>query len=267
MFFITRHGKLIQNVSVSLFAFYPTPNGTVIKEIYHGHNLKYLSIPVSNLTWYAKQWLDTYNYTILIPNGTKVIKKYVLYNASLIIPSLIGFASYYVVNQTNGTVTIYTQAFSVSVSPRNITHGIGKTVFKEFVNPIVKVVKINESSSSSSSNDVTPQQTVITTTVPQYIQPAYGVYYKLDTYWIYPNNGTGFGFIPLAIAYVTDTNENDYWGLLRLYEGSGSTSGAKISYGITLLAGALNLEIIGTSITFSSGSYMTNCSVNLGYGV
>jgi len=268
VFFITRHGKLIQNVSVSLFAFYPTPNGTVIKEIYHGHNLKYLSIPVSNLTWYAKQWLGTYNYTILIPNGTKVIKKHVLYNASLIIPSLIGFASYYVINQTNGTMAIYTQVFSVRVSPRNITHGIGKTVIREFVNPIVKKVKLNESSSSSSSNAVTPQQTTttITTTVPQTVSYA-GISFVLAKYWIYPSNSSCLGPIPLAVAYVTDYDASDYEGVMTLYESATSFSATAIGFGVTIAEGTISYGVAGYSITLSSGSYHTSTNAYLGQDI
>jgi len=269
VFFITKNGKLIQNVSVSLFAFYPTSNGTVIKQIYHGDNLKYLSIPVSNLTGYAKHWLNTYNYTILIPNGTHIIKKHIKYNASLIIPSLMGFASYYVVNQTNGTITIYTQAFSVRVSPYNITHGIGKTVFKVFLNPIVKRIKINESSSSTSSNVVNPQQTTttVTTTVPNEIGGGAGILYVLHNYWVYPDNSSSLGPLPLAMAYVTDYNGLDYWGGLGMEVQSASSSGLSISFGITIAYGALNFQIAGASITLSSGSYPTTQRVYLGENV
>jgi len=269
VFFVTRNGKLIQNVSVSLFAFYPTPNGTVIKEIYHGHNLKYLSIPVSNLTGYAKHWLNTYNYTVLIPNGTHVIKKHIKYNASLIIPSLVGFASYYVVNQSNGTITIYTQSFSVSVSPQNITHGIGKNVFKAFASPIVKKVKVKESSSSSSSNVASPQQTTttLTTTVPQCVgcEPLSCVWYELNNYWVYPNNGSGLGPIPLAVAYVTDYYDYDYTGTLTLSEAVSNTNGAKISFGITVLG--VPIQISGNSITLSGNYYSTYLGLTLGNGV
>ena len=274
VFFVTRHEKLIQNVSVSLFAFYPTPNGTVIKQIYQGYNLTHLSIPVSSLTWYAKYWLKAYNYTILIPNGTKVIKKHVLYNASLTIPSLIGFASYYIVNQTNGTITIYTQPFSVSVSPHNITRGIGKTVIREFVNPIVKRIKVKACSSSSSSNVVSPQQvttTTTTTTVPTQTNSYvayYGGYlfitYDLATYWIYPSNSSQFGPIPEVLAYITDPNTNDYKGTIGFAEEITSSSGISISFGISLLAGALHFSIIGTSITLSSGDYKNSTYADFG---
>ena len=255
VFFITPQGKLIQNVSVSLFAFYPTPNGTVIKQIYQRYNLKYLSIPVSNLTWYAKYWLGTYNYTILIPNGTKVIKKHIIYNASLTIPSLIGFASYYIVNQTNGTITIYTQPFSVRVSPYNITRGIGKMTFKVFLNPIVKRIKINESSSS------TPK--ISLTSVPLIY-----VYYHLENYLIYPNNSSSLlGPIPLAMVYVTDHNATDYSGGIGFEEGATSTSGLLISFGISIAYGALNFQIAGTLITLNSGSYTNSANAYLGKDV
>jgi len=274
IFFITRHGKLIQNVSVSLFAFYPTPNGTVIKQIYQGFNLTYLSIPVSNLTWYAEEWLNTYNYTVSIPNGTHVIKKHIKYNASLIIPSLIGFASYYVVNQTNGTITIYTQPFSVRVSPRNITHGIGKTTFKAFLNPIVKRVKAKKGSSSSSSNAVSSQQsttttTIITTVPTQTVSYSgsfgvlYEITYNLTTYWVYPSNSSQFGPIPLALAYVTDPNVNDYGGSIEVNESAVSSSGISISFGVTLLS-SVTFKIAGTSITLSSGSVSTSEEAHFG---
>ena len=271
VFFITPQEKLIQNVSVSLFAFYPTPNGTVIKKIYQGFNLKYLSVPVSNLTLYAKQWLKTYNYTVLIPNGTSVVKKYILYNASLIIPSLIGFASYYVINQSNGAITIYTQVFTVRVSLYNITHRIGKTVIREFINPIVKRIKIKENSFSSSSNIVTPQQTTITTVVPTQttsfsatFRPYYEITYDLTTYWIYPSNSSQFGPIPQVLAYITDPNTNDYKGTIGFGEDIASSSGISISFGISLLSGALHFSIIGTSITLSSGAYKNSTYVDFG---
>ena len=269
IFFVTRHGKLIQNVSVSLFAFYPTSHGTVIRKIYQGFNLKFLSIPVSNLTWYANQWLKTYNYTILIPNGTKVIKKHILYNASLIIPSLIGLASYYVVNQSNGTVTIYTQAFTVRVSPRNITHGIGKTVFKAFVNPIVQIIKINESSSSSSANVVTPQQTIttITTSVPQVVSYA-GISFVLTKYWVYPSNSSSWlGPLPLAVAYVTDYAASDYEGVMTLYESATSYSATAIGFGVTVVKGTAHYGVAGYSITLSSGSYSRSTNAYLGQDI
>jgi len=272
VFFITRHGKLIQNVSVSLFAFYPTPNGTVIKEIYHGHNLKFLSIPISNLTRYAKHWLNTYNYTILIPNGTHVIKKHIIYNASVFIPSLIGFASYYVINQTNGTITIYSQPFTVRVSPYNITHGIGKNVFKVFLNPIVKIIKTENSSSTSSSN-INPQQTSITTTTITtskgylYINTSSNIIiaWKLNTYWVLPNNSSTFEPLPLSLAYITDPNGNDYSGGIRLWEAVSVNEGYPLSFGVTMLAGTMKYDIIGSSITLSGkGSYSTHITVYFG---
>ena len=269
VFFITRHGKLIQNVSVSLFAFYPTSNGTVIKQIYQGFNLTYLSIPVSNLTWHAKYWLGTYNYTILIPNGTSIIKKHILYNASLIIPSLIGLASYYVVNQTNGTMTIYTQAFSVRVSPYNITHGIGKTVIRAFVNPIVQIVKLNKSSSPSSSYAVNPQQTTITTTtttIPQVVSYA-GISFVLTKYWVYPSNSSTLGPIPLALAYVTDYIASDYGGVLTFYESATSTSATAIGFGVTIAKGTIQYGVGGYSITLSSGSYSNSTNAYLGNAI
>jgi len=258
-FFITRNGKSIQNVSISLFAFYPTSHGTVIRKIYQGSNLKSLSIPLSNLTSYADHWLKTYNYIALKPmfNGS-FVKQPVEYHASAITPSLIGFASYHVINKNNGTITIYSQPFTVSVSPYNITQGIGKTIMVAFVNPIVKVTKIPLASNSSS----TPQQEIITTTtVPKSITEPMGggtcCVYDLDTYWIYPYNNSQLGPIPLAVAYVTDPNTNDYSGGLTMSESASSSSGYAISFGISLLSGIANIEIIGTSITLHSGSVST----------
>jgi len=252
VFFITRHGKLIQNVSVSLFAFYPTSNGTAIKDIYYGHNLKYLSIPVSNLTGYAKHWLKTYNYTILMSNGTHVIKKYITYNASVFISPLIGFASYYVVNQSNGTITVYTQPFSVRVSPYNITHGIGKTTFKVFLNPIVK--RINESSPSTPKNSLTSGSLIY-------------VYYHLENYWIYPDNSSSLGPIPLAMVYVKDQNGLNYSGVLGIDVEAARTSGILISFGITVASGILNFQIAETSIALSSKSYSASKNAYLGNDV
>ena len=262
VFFISRNGKLIQNVSVSLFAFYPTSRGTVIRKIYQGSDLKFLSIPLSNLTWYADQWLKTYNYIALKPMVNGFARQTVKYYASAITPSLIGFASYYVVNK-NGTITIYSQPFTVSVSPQNITQGIGKTVFKVFADPIVKVAKIP-------LRNITPQQTTITTTVPHTTSPPSSyprIYtcYVLDTYWVYPYNNSELGPIPLAVAYVTDPNANDYSGYLCMSESAYSSSGYAISFGISLLASVANIKIFGSSITLHSGSASASTEAHFGY--
>ena len=260
VFFTSRNDKLIQNISVSLFAFYPTSHGTIIRKIYQGHNLKFLLIPLSNLTWYADYWLKTYNYIALKPMfNASFVKQPIKYYASVITPSLIGFASYYVINKNNGTITIYSQPFTVSVSSYNITQRIGKTIMVAFVNPMVKVTKIPLISNRSAA----PQQTAITTTVPQTTIPSSslsGMYtcYVLDTYWIYPCNSSSLGPIPLAVAYVTDPNTNDYSGYMYM-------SISTISFGISLLSE--NIRIFGSSITLPLhyGSVYASKEVRFGY--
>ena len=111
--------NLISNVSVLLHAFYPSAQGTIIQKIYQGYDLKYLSLPVSNLTAIASNWIDYYNYSVT--------------------PSLIGFASYYV--SSNGYATVYLQPFTIPISLYNITHDTGKTVMQGFTDPIILKVQ------------------------------------------------------------------------------------------------------------------------------
>ena len=58
--FLTKNGKILNNVSVSLFAFYPTSSGTVIKKILTVHDAGVVKIPLSNLTDYALHWEKHY---------------------------------------------------------------------------------------------------------------------------------------------------------------------------------------------------------------
>ena len=227
--FLTKNGKILSNVSVSLFAFYPTSNGTVIKELLTVHDTGLVKIPLSNLTDYARHWEKHY--------GDKVI------------PSLLGFASYAVV-EGNETV-FYVQPFTVSVSPYNVTHGIGKTVLKVFVDPQKIVVHHRGSANSSLQNDLTT--TTTTTTVPG-IQAAPFLFCYLNSVWFYPSNNS-LGPIPISLVYVTDPNYNDYGGNILVQEGSSSQSGIQIKFGVSVLGGAYTVTIAGTSL-ITSASYL-----------
>ncbi|MCH4816304.1 MAG: hypothetical protein QXY87_10765 [Saccharolobus sp.] len=242
--FFFKGSKMLTNVSVSLFAFYPTKNGTVFKKIYQGFNLKYFSIPLSNLTDYAGHWIKHYGYNIT--------------------PSLVGFASYYI-NNPNGTITIYSQPFSISVSPYNVTHGIGKTVVKEFINPVEHIVK-RRNGNSVKANTITTTTTSVPTTSTS-AGTACEIVYVLNSVWYYPSNNS-LGPIPLSIAYVTDPNTNDYSGDLGLGIGSSTQSGYKISFGITYLS-FINMQVAGISITANANSFSVKKEVYLGsdYGV
>ncbi|AWR96133.1 hypothetical protein DFR86_00255 [Acidianus sulfidivorans JP7] len=238
--FFFKGTKMITNVSVSLFAFWPTSNGTVFKKIYQGHNLEYISIPLSNLTDYVKHWIKHYNYTI--------------------IPSLIGFASYYVKN-SNSTITIYSQPFTVRVSPYNVTHGIGKTIIKEFSDPIVKTVKIN----SAKSNSQQTTTNTITTTLPQVTGKPFTICYLANVEY-YPSNNS-LGPLPLAVAYVTNKNLNDYAGGLSMKIDGCSIANLKmpygLSFGLTVADGFKNYQIAGISITLNQESVNKNQHLRL----
>ena len=114
--FFFNGNNFISNVSISLYAFYPSPQGTIIQKIYQGEDLKYLSLPASNLTIIADDWISYYNYSVT--------------------PSIIGFASYYVSNP-NDSITVYLQPFTIQISLYNITHNIGKTIIQGFTTPII----------------------------------------------------------------------------------------------------------------------------------
>ena len=224
--FLTKNGEVLNNVSVSLFAFYPTSNGTVIKELLTVHDTGLVKIPLSNLTDYARHWEKHY--------GDKVV------------PSLLGFASYAAV-EGNETV-FYVQPFTVSVSPYNVTHGIGKTVLKVFVDPQKVVVHHRGSTDSSLQKDLTT--TTTTTASPNYQGAPYLTYY-LNSVWFYPSNNT-LGPIPIFVVYVTDPNYNDYGGFLVVKEGPLSPSGIQVKFGVSVLRYPVILA--GTSLTTSASN-------------
>ena len=229
--FLTKNGEVLNNVSVTLYAFYPTSNGTVIKKILTVHDTGVVKIPLSNLTDYALHWEKHY--------GDKVI------------PSLLGFASYAVV-EGNETV-FYLQPFTVSVSPYNVTHGIGKTVLKVFVNPQRIVVHNRDSAKSSLQKDLTT--TTTTTTVPSAQGPPGSLLVcYLNSVWFYPSNNS-LGPIPISLVYVTDPNYNDYGGNLLVEEGSSSQSGIQVKFGVSVLGGAYTVTIAGTSL-IANASYL-----------
>ncbi|BDB98205.1 hypothetical protein [Saccharolobus caldissimus] len=208
---------LLQNVSVSIFAFYPTTNGTVIRRILVANDTSYVKIPLSNLTIIVKHWIKHYGYNIS--------------------PSLLGFASY-TINEQNETIA-YIQPFTITISPYNITHGIGKTVIKLFIKPRKIIIK---------RKDLTT--TTTTTTVPQEQAKGNLIFY-LNKVWFYPSNKS-LGIIPLSIAYVTDTNYKDYVGSLLLKEGYSQASGIQFKFGVLVLG--YPVTISGFSITTSASN-------------
>ncbi|BFH74189.1 hypothetical protein SJAV_21330 [Sulfurisphaera javensis] len=231
--FFLRNNQLLQGVSVTLFAFYPTSHGTVIKKIYQARNVKYVTLPLSNLTSYAEHWIKYYRYRI--------------------IPSLLGFATYTERNNNN-TITVYTQPFTIPISPYNVTHGISESYIIPFINPIVKTVKLNSYVNSSNNNNKDSYTfTTVTTTVPKNEITGPNTCIVLNNVWYYPSQNS-LGPVPLAAVYVTNSNLQDYSGALAVWESSSSSSGFRISFGVTFFGGAANLQIIGASITTSSSS-------------
>lgn len=177
--FLTKTGKILSNVSVSLFAFYPTSNGTVVKRILVANDTGLVKLPLSDLTDYARHWIKHYG------DG--------------VVPSILGFASYPVME--GNEVVFYVQPFTVSVSPYNVTHGIGKTVVKVFVDPYEIVVH------RPSSNVTPPPGTPF-------------LVFSVKDVWFYPSN-KALGEIPLSLVYVTDPDYRDYTGVIMFQGGSG----------------------------------------------
>ncbi|MUM63761.1 hypothetical protein D1867_00515 [Acidianus infernus] len=210
---------LLQNVSVTIFAFYPTANGTVIKKIETAINVGYVRIPLNNLTEIAEHWIKHYGYKIC--------------------PSLLGFASY-TVNKADETI-VYVQPFTVTISPYNITHGIGKTVVKLFINPKKFIVK----------KKFTPNETGLTNTTVPSKEGRPSLIICLNKVWFYPSNKS-LGPIPLSIAYITDTNYNDYIGEILLKEGYSEASGIQFKFGVTILG--YPVTVTGFSITTSANN-------------
>ncbi|BAB66028.1 hypothetical protein [Sulfurisphaera tokodaii] len=218
IFFKYSHNKLtlLQNVSVSIFAFYPTSNGTVIRRILVENDTGYVKIPLSSLTIIAEHWIKHYGYNIS--------------------PSLLGFASY-TINEGNQTIA-YIQPFTITISPYNITHGIGKTVTKLFIKPRKITIKRKD-------------PTTTTTTVPQEQVEGINLIFYLNKVWFYPSNKS-LGIIPLSVVYMTDTDYKDYAGTLLLKEGYSQASGIQFKFGVLVLG--YPITISGFSITTSASN-------------
>ncbi|MEM0121626.1 MAG: hypothetical protein QW688_09350, partial [Thermoprotei archaeon] len=76
LLFVGRNLEPLASVGVQLYAFYPTPSGTVLREVFSGFtgSSTQITIPLSVLGSSAEAWSSTYS--------------------DYVYPSLLGFASY-----------------------------------------------------------------------------------------------------------------------------------------------------------------------------
>jgi len=213
--FIHPDGTPLIRGFAQFFTFYPTDNGTIIKQIYNStiippdltHYTGYIDIPLSTIMKPAEEWYKHYN--------TKIT------------PSIIGFVSYgKMLNKTE--VEFYSQEFTIPYNPANILKGIGKT-HTVILNQLTKrTIKIN---ATQTGNKEIQQTYTTTTTVPWYYcsENCYLVYYINDIYY-YPNQN---GVAPIPVAEFNATqfqNLNNYY--MNYYDGMLTTGVAAISSSI-----------------------------------
>jgi len=246
--FFDKNANLIKNVFVQLYIFYPSENGTIFKEIYHGILNQFLSIPASSIKEAAKAWANEYG--------------------SLIHPSLIGFASYS--KNVSGSTIIYSQSFTVEYDPIKILNGY--SISKAIVFNQPKVFNLTRIQKEFKSSD----QTITTTTsssVPNYYcKDTYKyVYtcYNLNSVTYYPSSNS-FGIIPLMEADASSVYSQGYQnyidGSINVYiiSSSQTTFQIDISEAFEDESGSTSYSIPGPSMTISSSSVSVNSYIGFG---
>ncbi|MGC8948947.1 MAG: Hint domain-containing protein, partial [Thermoprotei archaeon] len=256
--FIYPNGNPLVRGFTQFFAFYPTDNGTVIKQVYNStilppdltHYTGYVDIPLSVIMKPAEEWFKHYNEKIT--------------------PSLIGFISYgKTINTTE--IEFYSQEFTIPYNPINILKGTGKTqiiVLNQLTKRIIKT--------TSKNNLKEPQQTFITTTtVPWYYcsENCYLVYYIHDVYY-YPNQN---GVAPISVAEFNATQFQNWSNYMVNYDGmlgigiaSILSSNLNIDFEITSVipktSGAeFEYQIAGSSIQLSQGEMSESLGLKILY--
>ncbi|MBB5252760.1 hypothetical protein [Sulfurisphaera ohwakuensis] len=193
--FLYSHHKLITNASISVFAFYPTSNGTTFQKIYNASNKQYYQFPVKKLDKWAEQWI-------------KFNKK----EKTIIYPSILILATYSIINQT--TIITLTQTYATPLNITQIINGQGgKNIIIKFKTPIKHKIKLK-----NNKNQKIVQQTT-TTTITSKTNGGYVIteYIPNIIGW-YPNNKS---VGPIAIATIIGPQNN-----LNYYE---STLGVIVS--------------------------------------
>jgi hypothetical protein len=235
--FVDKNINLIRNVFVQLYVFYPSENGTIFKEIYHGISNSYLSIQASLIKEAAKAWANKYG--------------------SLIHPSLIGFASYS--ENVNGSTIIYSQSFTVEYDPIKILNGYSISKAIVFNQPkVFNLTRIQK-------EFINAYQTITTTTsssVPSLkckAMPALYVCYVLNSVTYYPSSNS-FGIIPLIEADASAVYSQGYQNYIdgsiavRIIASSQTTFQIDITEGFQSTYGGISFSIAGESMILSSSS-------------
>jgi hypothetical protein len=246
--FFDKNANLIKNVFVQLYIFYPSENGTIFKEIYHGISNQFLLIEVSSIKEAAKAWANEYG--------------------SLIHPSLIGFASYS--KNVNGSTIIYSQSFTVEYDPIKILNGY--SISKAIVFNQPKVFNLTRIQKEFKSSD----QTITTTTsssVPNYYcKDTYKYVYtcfNLNSVTYYPSSNS-FGIIPLievdASSVYSQGYQNYIDGSINVYIAASSktTFQIDITEAFEDESGSTSYSIPGPSMTISSSSVSVNSYIGFG---
>ena len=134
--FLYSHHKLITNASISVFAFYPTSNGTTFQKIYNASNKQYYQFPVKKLDKWAEQWI-------------KFNKK----EKTTIYPSILILATYSIINQT--TIITLTQTYATPLNITQIINGQGgKNIIIKFKTPIKHKIKLKNNNNNTNNNNI-----------------------------------------------------------------------------------------------------------------
>jgi hypothetical protein len=236
--FVNKNINLIRNVFVQLYVFYPSENGTIFKEIYHGISNLYLSIQASLIKEAAKAWANKYG--------------------SLIHPSLIGFASYS--ENVNGSTIIYSQSFTVEYDPIKILNGYSISKAIVFNQPkVFNLTRIQK--------EFINAYQIITTTTSSSVR-GYCDYYSYACYFLnsvtyYPSSNS-FGIIPLIEADASEVYSQGYQNYIdgsiavRIIASSQTTFQIDITEAFESKYGGISFSIPGPSMTiYSSSSSVT----------
>ncbi|HLI46778.1 MAG TPA: hypothetical protein VKU94_06245 [Geobacterales bacterium] len=241
--FLDKDLKPLDHVYYQLFAFYPSPSGTVFKEISNGfirasNGPAIATIDISDLKQIAQPWFDKYG--------------------DYIHPSLIGFASY--AYNESGSIMLRTQSFTISYSPAQILKGIGFTenvVFNQ--NKIINITKI------SKNFHIADLTTTTTTTVPyEYSENLYFLYVlNWVAYWPSNNSMAPIPLIEVDSSGIYGTSLYNYiYGIIAVFmeQYTTATFSMDISEGFVSEGAGISYDIPGSGMILSYSSISESIS-------
>ncbi|HLI45571.1 MAG TPA: hypothetical protein VKU94_00055, partial [Geobacterales bacterium] len=255
--FLDKDLKPLDHVYYQLFAFYPSPSGTVFKEISNGfirasNGPAIATIDISDLKQIAQAWFDKYG--------------------DYIHPSLIGFASY-IENQSNSLI-LYQKSFTLTYDPLEVLEGKGLTKIIAFDQPkIIDLTKITKGINNEVLTTTTTSTTVTNYSAyrPCYNYPQGICYIGYDLNWVvyYPSQNS-MGPIPLMEVNATSVYslgyQNYIFGFLDYYMNVSSftTLSFSISEGFEFKGAGISYDTPGPSITLSQSTIANEIKADFG---